>query len=31
VAMSVAMHGVSVTPVMNWYSRRPDSRAPLRA
>lgn len=29
IAMSVAMHGITVTPLMNWYSRRQSDR-PVR-
>jgi sodium/hydrogen antiporter len=31
IAMSVAMHGITVTPLMKWYSRRQSANRPLPA
>jgi sodium/hydrogen antiporter len=31
IAMSVAMHGITVTPLMKWYSRRQNANRPLPA
>jgi hypothetical protein len=31
IAMSVAMHGITVTPLMSWYSRQRSAKEPLAA